>query len=295
MKPKSKLGLVKSGNTVRYLFSFCWLILSLCLAFLVSWTLLVKQNLLYVTAYHYLDIEHTISYYGPRNHYKIGFENTSKSERVSLFGQILDIVDSIPINLRDKHQRDLALQHSLSQLHYVAIKSNRLALVKTRKINLLRQAEIDHLIDVAHLIYYAKTGALVASMASVTILLFFYWFRVIKRVNIGVGELRQSGFNKQFELLPRITTIYLMMLTLIISSMLCIYLIGAESLFYILHEWVFPAEHQWFFYYEHSLMSMLMQAPNLFAFVAMVLLIYILVSQYLILFISRYLLAIKLR
>lgn len=45
--------------------------------------------------------------------------------------------------------------------------------------------------------------------------------------------------------------------------------VGAETIFYQLHRWVFPLGHQWFFYYEESLMSMMMQAPNLFGVVAM--------------------------
>jgi len=40
---------------------------------------------------------------------------------------------------------------------------------------------------------------------------------------------------------------------------------GFESVFYALHRWIFPADHPWFFYYQDSLMSSLMQAPNLFA------------------------------
>lgn len=37
--------------------------------------------------------------------------------------------------------------------------------------------------------------------------------------------------------------------------------------FYALHRWIFPPDHPWFFYYQDSLMSSLMQAPNLFGFI----------------------------
>jgi len=43
---------------------------------------------------------------------------------------------------------------------------------------------------------------------------------------------------------------------------------GAESVFNTLHIWVFPEEHQWFFYYQDSLMSTMMLAPRLFAWIA---------------------------
>lgn len=46
--------------------------------------------------------------------------------------------------------------------------------------------------------------------------------------------------------------------------------IGPVTVFYALHELVFPPEHEWFFWYEESLMSMLMQAPNLFGPIAVV-------------------------
>jgi len=35
-----------------------------------------------------------------------------------------------------------------------------------------------------------------------------------------------------------------------------------------LHVLIFPADHQWFFYYQDSLMSTLMKAPDLFAGIA---------------------------
>lgn len=47
-----------------------------------------------------------------------------------------------------------------------------------------------------------------------------------------------------------------------------IVLIGPVKVFYRLHTWIFPAGHAWFFYYEESLMTMLMQAPILFGYIA---------------------------
>jgi len=44
--------------------------------------------------------------------------------------------------------------------------------------------------------------------------------------------------------------------------------IGAKTVFYRFHTWLFPAGHPWFFYYQDSLMTTLMQAPNLFAGIA---------------------------
>jgi len=42
---------------------------------------------------------------------------------------------------------------------------------------------------------------------------------------------------------------------------------GAEKLFYQWHVLVFPENHQWFFYYHESLMTTLMKAPDIFAYI----------------------------
>ena len=44
--------------------------------------------------------------------------------------------------------------------------------------------------------------------------------------------------------------------------------LGGKAVFYQLHIWIFPANHQWFFYYQDSLMSTMMKAPDLFAYIA---------------------------
>jgi hypothetical protein len=51
-------------------------------------------------------------------------------------------------------------------------------------------------------------------------------------------------------------------------AVIAVLLIGPKTVFYTLHTWVFPAGHAWFFYYQDSLMTTLMQAPNLFAGIA---------------------------
>jgi len=48
---------------------------------------------------------------------------------------------------------------------------------------------------------------------------------------------------------------------------------GFEPLFYALHEQFFAPGHPWFFYYEDSLMTTLMQAPDLFAWIGATLLV----------------------
>lgn len=45
-------------------------------------------------------------------------------------------------------------------------------------------------------------------------------------------------------------------------------LIGPVKVFNQLHIWIFPKDNQWFFYYQESLMSTLMLAPTVFAWIA---------------------------
>lgn len=49
--------------------------------------------------------------------------------------------------------------------------------------------------------------------------------------------------------------------------------VGPKKLFYWLHVQVFPDGHQWFFYYNESLMTTLMKAPDIFAFIGLLLLL----------------------
>lgn len=57
---------------------------------------------------------------------------------------------------------------------------------------------------------------------------------------------------------------------LLAVTAIALLVIGPVEVFYALHEIVFPDDHQWFFWYEDSLMSTMMQAPNLFGAIAAV-------------------------
>ncbi|QBY03448.1 DUF1461 domain-containing protein [Thalassotalea sp. HSM 43] len=54
----------------------------------------------------------------------------------------------------------------------------------------------------------------------------------------------------------------------VLGIVLLFAIIGFRDIFYYLHTVVFPDEHQWFFYYQESLMSTAMKAPDLFAALA---------------------------
>src|SRR5690606_5060552 len=66
-------------------------------------------------------------------------------------------------------------------------------------------------------------------------------------------------------------------LTSITGITLVIFITGPTKVFYWLHEQIFPDEHEWFFYYQDSLMTTLMKAPDLFGFIAVILVILMMV------------------
>ena len=114
-----------------------------------------------------------------------------------------------------------------------------------RHVQLLSDAEIIHLKDVAILL---KTTLLVAGVLALFWLMIVFWLR-FKKINLPPA--------KQVI----ISTV------LIVLVLVGILLLGPSKVFNQLHIWVFPDNHQWFFYYEESLMSTMMKAPDLFAYI----------------------------
>ncbi|PCK08799.1 MAG: DUF1461 domain-containing protein [Alteromonadaceae bacterium] len=112
---------------------------------------------------------------------------------------------------------------------------------------LLREPEVQHLQDVAQLIDWLKPVVLVAVLA--WLILTVKFFR------------RREGF-------PALRHQVLGLGVFALTIVLVLGVVGAEKVFNTLHEWIFPGDHQWFFYYQDSLMSTMMLAPVLFAWIA---------------------------
>lgn len=111
---------------------------------------------------------------------------------------------------------------------------------------LLHQAEIIHLQDVANLVTVLNISGWVG---------LFLWMgisMVLKRQKVTFPTQKQTG---------------LVIFGLFLSLVAVLLIWGAESAFYQLHIWIFPDDHQWFFYYDDSLMSTMMKAPHLFAYI----------------------------
>lgn len=119
-----------------------------------------------------------------------------------------------------------------------------------RSRTLLRPPEIVHLQDVARLIGVLEPAGLGACVVFAALLV---WLRRQPIVLPGLGRLLGG------------TVLF------VVALVGLVWALGPRDVFYAFHEWVFPAGHQWFFYYQESLMSTLMKAPDLFAYIAAVL------------------------
>lgn len=72
--------------------------------------------------------------------------------------------------------------------------------------------------------------------------------------------------------LPRPSRVFASVVGSVVVAMAIVFAVGPKKVFYYLHTWAFPPEHPWFFYYQDSLMTTLMKAPDLFGFIAAILL-----------------------
>jgi hypothetical protein len=114
------------------------------------------------------------------------------------------------------------------------------------KIPLLLHAEIVHLQDVSNLI--TLTQKLEPYMLSL-------WLGLV-----ALFMFRSWPLPSYIELLA-VNSVLLVSLVIAIIS------VGWVEVFYAAHRWIFPDDHQWFFFYQESLMSMMMQAPDLFLYI----------------------------
>ena len=117
---------------------------------------------------------------------------------------------------------------------------------KKQKTLLFTDAEVTHLKDVADLLEKIKPLILLVVIIWLAALLWMFW----KRIRLPSAK--------------QLTVMSFVWLGLI----LLVLLLGPEKVFNQLHIWAFPEDNQWFFFYEESLMSTMMKAPHLFAYIS---------------------------
>ncbi len=205
----------------------------------LAWYTLSACNFFYPVWHDVIGIDATIAEYAPKNIYKKSFDRTTRKQRAELFRQIV-----------------YGINHDgrgLASIQYTDAQGRPLG-------RLLREPELVHLRDVAHLLDTLKAVAWVSA--------------AILLVMVGLCRLRNTGFPAPASVLGTVV-LALLLLAVIVSVS------DAEKLFYRWHTLVFPEGHQWFFYYEESLMTMLMKAPDLFAWLAVLLALFTLAFFYL--------------
>lgn len=111
---------------------------------------------------------------------------------------------------------------------------------------LLTADEVIHLRDVAHLIERGERAGLLA---------FVGWAALALLLGLKHVPVPRAG---------RLLAGSVAGLAVLAGAL---FALGPVEVFYAWHRWVFPPDHPWFFHYQDSLMSSLMQAPNLFGFI----------------------------
>lgn len=215
--------------------TFIWAWMTFLLALWLSWHLLAKVDFLYPIWYKTIGIHEHIQHYAPQNRYKPDFEHTTQAERMFLFHGIVHGIHHQGNGLEDLRYHPFS---NTSSDDSSDVSSNT-------GTPLLRPQEVGHLKDVAHLIDQINQAALK---------LFFFWlvltaWRITKR---QTHSFRQVWFLLEILLIP---------------LAIALFVIGPETVFNQLHIWAFPTDNPWFFYYQDSLMTTLMKAPDLFAYI----------------------------
>ncbi|QAR32855.1 DUF1461 domain-containing protein [Geovibrio thiophilus] len=132
---------------------------------------------------------------------------------------------------------------------------------------LLTTPEIQHLMDVSDVVFWFKISSYFFIVASL--------FCIIAMTNQKIRPARP------------LVAVPVTLGVLCLGGVL-IYVFGAKEVFYFLHEVIFK-EHQWFFYYEESLMTVLMHAPDIFGYIALMLVISAFVFYTALMFIAGFL------
>lgn len=117
---------------------------------------------------------------------------------------------------------------------------------------LLNYEEVLHLMDVADVVLYFKLLAYFFILAAV--------FSFIAMLNLRIPPVRiRAAIPATFGFIG--------------ASFVVLLIVGPKNVFYFLHEVIFK-ENKWFFYYQESLMTVVMHAPDIFGWIAAMLVVF---------------------
>ena len=188
--------------------------------------------------------------------YPLGYKVLDVEQHIRHFGPLNRYKKEFEQTTKAEHLDLFAQITRAVQNHGEGLADIRYRLSNGTTTPLMREAEVIHLQDVANLIDVLYWAGLIGGLAWLCLLAYAYRQRIP---------------------FPALKKILLGFVSGLVLTTLTILLIGPKAVFYWLHEQIFPDEHEWFFFYQDSLMTTLMKAPDLFGFIAVILVAVIMV------------------
>jgi hypothetical protein len=183
--------------------------------------------------------------------YPTGYQLLGLDKHIAEFAPLNRYKDDFEFTTREEHWRLFGAISDAVQSSGKGLGEINYPLKTGERTPLMHEAEIIHLQDVATLIdVFYLTGS-VCLLIWIGLIAYAY-YRILT--------------------LPSVRKILLGFLVGFAVITVIVLALGPTAVFYWLHVQVFPDGHQWFFYYQDSLMTTLMKAPDIFAFIAILLL-----------------------
>jgi Protein of unknown function (DUF1461) len=179
--------------------------------------------------------------------YPLGYKLLNLDEHIAEYAPLNRHKDDFELTDNKEHWRLFGEICESIQNHGKGLADIQYPLSNGNLTSLMHQNEIIHLQDVANLIdkfYFIGVISFIIWLAG----LLFIYFRKPK--------------------IPSMKKVIIGFVSFIGITALIVLSIGSKDVFYWLHVKIFPEGHQWFFYYQDSLMTTLMKAPDIFAFIA---------------------------
>lgn len=191
--------------------------------------------------------------------YPVGYQLLNLDKHIAEFAPLNHHKEDFEFTAKEDHWRLFGEINDAVQSSGKGLRAINYTLANGETTALMHAAEIIHLQDVANLIdaFYV-----------VGIICLLIWIGLV--VFVIQQKLK----------LPPVKKILFGFLTSLILITIIVLVIGPTTVFYWFHVQVFPDGHQWFFYYQDSLMTTLMKAPDIFAFIAALLLLLLITLWY---------------
>ncbi|HSC67096.1 MAG TPA: DUF1461 domain-containing protein [Cellvibrio sp.] len=182
--------------------------------------------------------------------YPTGYQLLDLDKHIAEFAPLNRYKEDFALTTPEEHWRLFGEISDAVQNKGAGLREISYTLASGEKTALMHEAEIIHLQDVANLIDRFYQAGLVSLLLWAGMIVIAY---------------------RQKLQIPSVKKILLGFLAGLAVIAIAVLAIGPTAVFYWFHVQVFPDGHQWFFYYQDSLMTTLMKAPDIFAFIAVLL------------------------